>query len=56
MRPSEDVFPMEHGHIPACYVSLPEGIPEKTATSTLMILRIFRCPQNQPLDPPKRGG
>ena len=48
---------MEHGHIPACYVSLPETIPEKTATSTLMIWRIFfDCPKNQPLDPPKQEG
>ncbi len=23
--PCEDVFPIKHGHIPASYVSLPEG-------------------------------
>ena len=25
-EPFEDVFPIEHGDFPACYVSLPEGI------------------------------
>ena len=25
-EPFEDVFPIKHGDIPACHVSLPEGI------------------------------
>ena len=29
--PFEDVFPSEHGDIPASYVSLPEGIPFERA-------------------------
>ena len=30
--PFEDVFPIENEDIPACYVSLPEGNPNKSQT------------------------
>ncbi len=39
MDQNEDVFPLKHGDIPASYVGLPEGIPDVSSCSFLVVLR-----------------